>query len=118
MSNLGNASRKIPRVHAISELEVNFKTEVCAKTANPQITMHWITEVEKAKPIDELMTSQPVLGRRVFPDYEMLDAMMASELKKLLNSHVRLRKRVSVEEQRAQKYDRFLRGRQNCSHDL
>ena len=29
----------------------SFKTEVCAKTANPQITMSWITEVEKAKSI-------------------------------------------------------------------
>ena len=60
--------------------------------------------------IDERLTSQSIPGRRDFPDYEMLDAMMASALKKLLNSHVHFRKRVSVEEQRAQKYDRFLRG--------
>ena len=38
----------------------------------------------------------------------MLDVMTASALKKLL-THVHIRKRVSVEEQRAQKYDRFLR---------
>ena len=74
--------------------------------------MHWITEVEKAQSIDELMTSQSILVRRDFPDYEMLDAMMASALKKLLNSHVHFRKRVSVKEQRAQKHDRFLKGRQ------
>ena len=42
----------------------------------------------------------------------MLDAMFASALKKLLNTQIHFRKRVSVEEQRAQKYDRFLRGRQ------
>ena len=42
----------------------------------------------------------------------MLDAMVASALKKLLNTHIHFRKRVSVEEQRAQKHDRFLRGRQ------
>ena len=42
----------------------------------------------------------------------MLDAMIASVLKKLLDKHVHFRKRVSVEEQRAQKYNRFLRGRQ------
>ena len=41
----------------------------------------------------------------------MLDAMIASALKRLL-THVYFRKRVSVEEQRAQKDDRFLRGRQ------
>ena len=42
----------------------------------------------------------------------MLDAMMASALKKLFN--MQFRKRVSVEEQRAQKHDRFSRGRQSA----
>ena len=42
----------------------------------------------------------------------MLDAMMASALRKLFDGHTHFRKRVSVEEQRAQKYDRFLRWRQ------
>ena len=41
----------------------------------------------------------------------MLDAMIASSLKSLLSTHVHFRKRVSVEEQRARKDDRFLRGR-------
>ena len=41
----------------------------------------------------------------------MRDAMMASALKKLL-THVHFRKRVSVEDQRAKKHYRFLRGRQ------
>ena len=36
---------------------------------------------------------------------------LASAFKKLLNRHVQFRRRASVEEQRAQKYDRFLRGR-------
>ena len=47
--------------------------------------------------------------RSDFPDYDMLDAMIASALKKLLDKHVRFRRKVSVEEQRAQKDDRFLR---------
>ena len=74
--------------------------------------MHWIKEVEIAKSIDELMTSRSIVGRNDFPDYDMLDAMIASALKRLLDKRVHFRKRVSVEEQRAQKYDRFLRGRQ------
>ena len=64
--------------------------------------MHWIEEVEIAKSIDDLMTSQSISGRRDFPDYEMLDAVIAPALKKLLTS-VHFRKRESVEEQRAQK---------------
>ena len=64
------------------------------------------------KPIDDLMTSQSITGRRDFHYYDMLDAMIASASKRLLDKHIRIRNRVSVEEQRAQKYDRFLRGRQ------
>ena len=60
------------------------------------------------------MTSRSIVERTDFPDYNMLDAMIASALKKLLDKHVHFRRRVSVEEQRAQKYDRFLRGRQNA----
>ena len=58
------------------------------------------------------MTSRSILGRADFPDYDMLDAMIASALKKLLDKYVHFWKRVSVEEQRAQKYVPFLRGRQ------
>ena len=42
----------------------------------------------------------------------MLAAMIASALKKLLNMQSHFRRRVSVEEQRAQKHDRFQQGRQ------
>ena len=44
-------------------------------------------------------------------DGRLLESMIASALKKLLNTQIHFRKRVSVEEQRAQKHDRFLRGR-------
>ena len=91
---------------------VNFKNEFCSKTADSHLTMRWIKEVEIAKSIDDLMTSRSIAGRRDFPDFDMLDAMVASAMKKLLKTQIHFRKRVSVEEQRAQKHDRFLRGRQ------
>ena len=56
------------------------------------------------------MTSQSI-GVRDFPDFEMLDAKIASALKKII-SQQHFRRRVSVEEQPAQKHDRTLRGRQ------
>ena len=74
--------------------------------------MHWIEEIEIAKSIDEPTTSRSIVGRTDFPDFDMLDAMIASALKKLLNTQIHFRNRVSVEEHRAQKSDRFLRGRQ------
>ena len=90
--------------------KVNFKTEIFSQSAVPHITVRWIKEVEVAKSIDDLVTSQSMKGRADFTDYDMLDAMIASALKKLL-THVHFWKRVSVEEERAQKYDRFLQGR-------
>ena len=88
------------------------RTEVCIRTAVPQITMLWIKEVETAKSVDELMRSRSTVGRTDFPDFDMLDAMIASALKKLLYTQSNFEKRVSVEEQRAHNSDRFLRGRQ------
>ena len=92
--------------------KVKFKTEVSSKTAYPHITMHWIKEVEMEKSIDELITSRSTVERNGVPDLDMLDAMIATALNRLHDKHMHFRKRVSVEEQRAQEYDRFLRGRQ------
>ena len=45
------------------------------------------------------------------PNFEVLDARIASALNKIIhNSH--FNRRISLEEQKAQKQDRFLRGRQ------
>ena len=43
-----------------------------------------------------------------FPNFEMLDAKIASALNKI----IQFKKKVGLEEQKAQKEDRFLRGRQ------
>ena len=55
-------------------------------------------------------SSRSVAGSN-FPSFEMLDAETSSALNKIIqNSH--FKKKVSLEEQKAQKEDRFLRGRQ------
>ena len=74
--------------------------------------MHWIKEVEIAKSIYELMKSRSIVVRNDFTDNDLLDAMIASALNRLLDKNIHFRKRVSVEEQRAQKHDRFSRERQ------
>ena len=92
--------------------KINFRTEVCLRTADPQVTALWHKESEIAKSIDELVTSRSITGQHNFLIFDVLDAMIASALKKLLNTQSHFRKRASVEEQRAQSSDRFLRGRQ------
>ena len=70
----------------------------------------WIKEVELVDSVDDLKSSSSVRGIRM-PDFEVLDARIASALNRIIhNSH--FKRRVSLEEQKAQKEDRFLRGRQ------
>ena len=72
--------------------------------------MHWIKEVEMVESVDDLKSSLSVTGIRM-PDLEVLDARIASALTRIIhNSH--FKGRISLDEQKAQKQDRFLRGRQ------
>ena len=71
--------------------------------------MQWIKEVEMVDSVDELRSSSSTRGISM-PNFEVLDARIASALNKIIhNSHLR---RISLEEQKDQKQDRFLRGRQ------
>ena len=72
--------------------------------------MHWIKEVEMVDSVDELRSSSSFRGISM-PNFEVLDARIASALNKIIrNSH--FNRRISLEEQKAQKEDRFFRGRQ------
>ena len=72
--------------------------------------MLWIKEVEMVDSVDDLRSSLSVRGIRM-PDFEALDAKIASALNRIIHkSH--FKRRISLEEQKAQKKDRFLRGRQ------
>ena len=82
---------KFPDSLEFQSWKVNFKTEVCSKTKDLHLTMHWTIEVEIAKSTDELMTSRSIVGRTDFPDFPVLDAMIGSALKKLLGKHVHFR---------------------------
>ena len=60
--------------------------------------------------VDDLKSSCSNIGIRT-PDFEVLDAKIASALNWIIhNSH--FKRKISLEEQKAQKKDRFLRGRQ------
>ena len=61
--------------------------------------------------VDDLKSSHSIQGYTNFPNFEMLDARTASALNKIINNSY-FKKEVSLEEQKGQKEDRFLRGRQ------
>ena len=72
--------------------------------------MLWIKEVEMVESVDDLKSSSSIRGIQM-PNFEVLDARIASALNRIIhNSH--FKRRIRLEEQEAQKQDRFLRGRQ------
>ena len=72
--------------------------------------MQCIEEVEMVDSVDDFKSSSSIRGISM-PNFEVLDARIASALNQIIhNSH--FKRRISLEEQKAQKQDRFLRGRQ------
>ena len=68
------------------------------------------TEVEMVDSVDDLMSSPSIRGISM-PNFEVLDARIASALNKIIHNS-QFKRRISLEEQKAQKEDRFFRGRQ------
>ena len=72
--------------------------------------MRWIKEVEMVESVDDLESSRSIRGTPG-PDFELLNARITSALNKIIQN-TRFKKTVSLEEMKAHKEDRFLRGRQ------
>ena len=101
---------KFPTPATFACWKIRFKTEVCTCSQFPTEAMQWIKEVELVDSVDDLRSSSSIRSIPM-PDFEVLDARIASALNKIIhNSH--FKRRISLEEQKAQKQNRFLRGRQ------
>ena len=101
---------KFPTPATFACWKIRFKTEVCTCSQFPSEAMQWIKEVELVDSVDDLKSSSSIRGIPM-PNFEVLDARIASALNKIThNSH--FKRKFSLEEQKAQKEDRFLRGRQ------
>ena len=72
--------------------------------------MLWINEVEMVESVDDLKSSRSIRGTPG-PNFQLLDARIASALNRIIQN-TRFKKKVSLEEMKAHKEDRFLRGRQ------
>ena len=72
--------------------------------------MQWIKKVELVDSVDELRSSSSTRGVSM-PNFEALDARIASALNKIIHNS-QFKRRISLDEQKAQKHDRFLRGKQ------
>ena len=72
--------------------------------------MLWIKEVEMVESVDDLKSSRSMKAT-LGPNFELLDARIASALNNIIQN-TRFKKKVSLEEMKAQQEDRFPRGRQ------
>ena len=95
---------KFPTPATFTCWKIRFKTEVCTCSQFPTEAM-----LELVDSVDDLRSSSSIRSIPM-PDFEVLDARIASALNKIIhNSH--FKRKISLEEQKAQKEDRFLRGR-------
>ena len=101
---------KFPTPATFACWKIRFKTEVCTCSQIPTEAMQWIKEVKTVESVDDLKSSCSVRGIQM-PNFEVLDARIASTLNKIIHNSC-FKKMVSLEEMKAQKEDRFLRGRQ------
>ena len=101
---------KFPTPATFACWKIRFKTKVCTCSQLPTAAMLWIKEVEMDESVADLKSSSSARGIQML-NLEVFDAKIASTLNKIIhNSH--FKRRISLEEQKAQKEDRFLRGRQ------
>ena len=84
--------------------------EVCTCSQCPTEAVPWFKEVKTVESVDDLKNSRSIRGTHG-PQFELLDARIAAALNRIIQN-TRFKKKVSLEEMKAQKAERFLRGKQ------
>ena len=101
---------KFPTPATFACWKIRFETEVCTCSQFLTEAMQWIKKVEMVDSVDDFKSLSSTRGIPM-SNFEVLDVRIASALNKIIhNSH--FKRRISLEEQKAQKQDRLLRGRQ------
>ena len=92
---------KFPNPATFACWKIRFKTEVCTCSQFPTEAMLWIKEVEMVESVDDLKSSRSIRGTHG-PDFEVLDAKIASALNRIIQN-TRFKKKVSLEEHESPK---------------
>ena len=74
---------KFPTSATFACWKIRFKTEVCTCLQFPTEAMEWIKEVELVDSVDDLKSSSSIRG--TMPNFEVLDARIASALNRVIN---------------------------------
>ena len=89
--------------------KIRFQTAVCTCSQFLAEAMLWIKEVEMVESMDDFKSSRSLTGTHE-PNFELLDARIASALNKIIQN-TRFKKRSVWRNKKPKKDDRFLRGR-------
>ena len=84
-ADLTSSFRQIPTPATFVCWKIRFKTEVCICSQFLTEAMLWIKEVELVDSVDDLKSSCSVRGIRM-PDFEVLDAKIASALNRIIHN--------------------------------
>ena len=101
---------KLPTPATFACWKIRFKTEVCTCSQFHTEAVLWTKKWTLVDSVDDLKSLCFVKGIQM-PNFEVLDAKIASALNKTIHN-TQFKRKVSLEEQKAQKEDRSLRGRQ------
>ena len=107
---------KFPVSQSFLVWKIRFKNQATTCFDFPSEAMLWIKEVEMIDSLQELKSSRLVCGKN-FPNFEMLDVKIASALKKIKQNSY-FKKKVSLEEQKAQKRGPVSTRKTDRFHDL
>ena len=102
---------KFPSPQMFSCWKIRFKTWGVLLFKFTTEAMLWIKEVKMVNSVDDQKSPCSIQRITPFPHFELLHTRTASSLNKTIQNSY-FKKKVSLEEQKAQKADRFLRGRQ------
>ena len=100
---------KFPTPATFACWKVRFMTEVCTCSQFPTEAMLWIEEVEMVDPVDDLKSSCSVRGIQM-PNFEVLDAKIASALNRIIH-YTRFKRKVSLEGQSGERTVSFVEDR-------
>ena len=107
---------KFPVSQSFLVWKIRFKNQATTCFDFPSEAMLWIKEVEMIDSLQELKSSRLVCGKN-FPNFEVLDVKIASALKKIKQNSY-FKKKVSLEEQKAQKRGPVSTRKTDRFHDL
>ena len=107
---------KFPTPATFACWKIRFKTEVSTCSQFPTEAMQWIKEVELVDSVDELRSSSSTRGISM-PNFEVLDARIASALNKIIpNSH--FKRRISLGGTKGPEAGPFPSRQTDCLLDL